>query len=82
MGGHLLLDGLGMVPRFGAIADGLNAVWYLAEGNYTDAAIGYGVNKVIGNVIKNLASSAVGATKRMRGQKLWVDALDDVRPRQ
>jgi len=39
MAGHLLLDGLGMVPGFGAIADGLNAVWYLAEGNYTDAAM-------------------------------------------
>ncbi|MEL6816741.1 MAG: hypothetical protein AAFP03_18340, partial [Cyanobacteria bacterium J06598_3] len=39
MAGHLMLDGLGMVPGFGAIADGLNAVWYLAEGNYTDAAM-------------------------------------------
>ena len=37
--GHLALDGLGMVPGFGAIADGANALWYLAEGNYTDAAM-------------------------------------------
>ena len=27
MAGHLMLDGLGMVPGFGANADGLYAVW-------------------------------------------------------
>lgn len=30
--GHVALDGLGMVPAFGAIADGINAAWYAGEG--------------------------------------------------
>lgn len=37
--GHFLLDLIGMVPGLGEPADGLNATWYLAEGNTTDAAI-------------------------------------------
>lgn len=30
--GHMALDGLGMIPAFGAIADGINAAWYAGEG--------------------------------------------------
>ncbi|WP_191304184.1 LamG-like jellyroll fold domain-containing protein [Lentzea cavernae] len=37
--GHTALDVAGLIPGFGEIADGINAVWYLAEGNYTDAAL-------------------------------------------
>ncbi|WP_131104118.1 hypothetical protein [Ornithinimicrobium sufpigmenti] len=37
--GHVLLDIVGLVPGLGEWADGLNAAWYTAEGNYTDAAI-------------------------------------------
>ncbi|WP_439663446.1 LamG-like jellyroll fold domain-containing protein [Lentzea sp. HUAS TT2] len=37
--GHTVLDVAGLVPGLGEIADGINAVWYLAEGNYTDAAL-------------------------------------------
>ncbi|NGY63642.1 hypothetical protein G7043_32460 [Lentzea sp. NEAU-D13] len=37
--GHTALDVAGLVPGLGEIADGINAVWYLAEGNYTDAAL-------------------------------------------
>ena len=29
---HGALDGLGMIPAFGAIADGINAAWYAGEG--------------------------------------------------
>lgn len=36
---HTSLDVVGLVPGFGEIADGVNAVIYLAEGNYTDAAL-------------------------------------------
>lgn len=36
-GGHLALDALGFIPALGAVADGANAVWYAAEGNYVDA---------------------------------------------
>lgn len=37
--GHFLLDIVGLIPGLGEPADGLNAAWYLAEGNTTDAAI-------------------------------------------
>ncbi|NTW39827.1 MAG: hypothetical protein HGA44_08035 [Cellulomonadaceae bacterium] len=37
--GHLLLDVLGFIPFLGEPADGANAAWYTAEGNYTDAAL-------------------------------------------
>lgn len=30
--GHMALDGLGMIPAVGAIADGINAAWYAGEG--------------------------------------------------
>lgn len=36
---HGALDGLGMVPAFGNIADGINAAWYLAEGDLKNAAL-------------------------------------------
>lgn len=37
--GHFILDLVGMIPGLGEWADGLNAVWYGAEGNTVDAAI-------------------------------------------
>ena len=32
---HLILDLAGMLPAAGAVFDGINATWYLAEGDYT-----------------------------------------------
>ena len=37
--GHFALDVAGMIPIFGALFDGANAAWYLAEGNKTQAAL-------------------------------------------
>lgn len=37
--GHTLLDGAGMIPGLGAFADGANAVWYAAEGDWTNAGL-------------------------------------------
>tara|TARA_B100001093_G_C26826397_1_gene1014226 strand:- start:1426 stop:2082 length:657 start_codon:yes stop_codon:yes gene_type:complete len=37
--GHLGLDVLGLVPLVGNIADGANAAWYGAEGDYANAAL-------------------------------------------
>lgn len=37
--GHLTLDIFGMVPVVGNAADGINAAWYAAEGEYLDAAL-------------------------------------------
>lgn len=40
--GHALLDVVGLVPLLGEPADGLNGLWYLAEGNYVDAGLSFG----------------------------------------
>ena len=37
--GHVTLDVLGMVPVVGNAADGINATWYAAEGEWLDAAL-------------------------------------------
>ena len=37
--GHVTLDVLGMVPVVGNAADGINASWYAAEGEWLDAAL-------------------------------------------
>ena len=37
--GHLALDVAGMVPVFGAVADGVNAAWYAGEGDWANAAL-------------------------------------------
>ena len=37
--GHLTLDVFGLVPVVGNAADGINAAWYAAEGDYLNAAI-------------------------------------------
>jgi hypothetical protein len=37
--GHFLLDLVGLVPGLGEWADGINAGWYTAEGNYVDAGL-------------------------------------------
>lgn len=37
--GHITLDVFGMVPVVGNVADGINAAWYAAEGEWLDAAL-------------------------------------------
>ena len=37
--GHFALDVAGLVPGYGEFADGANAAWYAAEGDYTNAAL-------------------------------------------
>ena len=37
--GHGVLDVAGLIPGFGEIADGVNAAWYMAEGDKTNAAL-------------------------------------------
>jgi len=37
--GHGALDVLGLIPGYGEIADGINAGWYAAEGDYANAAL-------------------------------------------
>jgi hypothetical protein len=37
--GHTVLDGVGLVPVIGEVADGANALWYGAEGDYLNAGL-------------------------------------------
>ncbi|MGH3694713.1 MAG: DUF6531 domain-containing protein [Pseudonocardiaceae bacterium] len=37
--GHGALDVIGLIPVVGEVADGINAAWYTAEGDYTMAAL-------------------------------------------
>lgn len=78
--GHLGLDVLGLVPLVGNIADGANAAWYGAEGDYANAALsaaaaipgaGYAAfgAKMVGKGLK-AAKPAVKVGKISRSQKL------------
>lgn len=49
--GHTVLDGVGMVPVVGEVADLANAGWYAVEGKWTDAALSAGsAIPIAGNV--------------------------------
>lgn len=37
--GHTVLDGAGLVPGLGEVADGVNAAWYAAEKDYLNAGL-------------------------------------------
>jgi hypothetical protein len=37
--GHMVLDGLGMVPVVGEPVDAINGIWYYAEGNVLDGSL-------------------------------------------
>jgi len=49
--GHDALDVIGFIPVIGEIADGINALWYAAEGDYTNAALsGAAIIPVVGDI--------------------------------
>jgi exonuclease VII small subunit len=65
--GHTALDVAGLVPVIGSVADGANAVWYLAEGDYSNAALS-GVGMIPG-----LGEAAVASKLAVKGSKLLKD---------
>ena len=70
---HLILDLAGMLPAAGAVFDGINATWYLAEGDYTNAALsGMALIPVVGEF--------AGAGKAgLKGVKCADDIADAVK---
>ncbi|WP_439661068.1 polymorphic toxin-type HINT domain-containing protein [Lentzea sp. HUAS TT2] len=75
--GHTILDVVGMIPVVGEIADGINAVWYLAEGDYVNAALSAAAlvpfagaaatgAKLIGKGLQKFGDAAVGAAGCVR----------------
>lgn len=66
--GHTVLDAAGMVPVVGEVADGVNAAWYLAEGDRFNAALSAaGMVPLAGGV-------ATGARLARRGAQAAADA--------
>ena len=62
--GHITLDVLGLVPVIGNAADGINAAWYAAEGEWLDAALSsMALIPGIGQAV-TLAKSSVKAALR------------------
>ena len=57
--GHALLDAVGFIPVVGAIADTINGIWYLSEGDYFSAAASFvsaipGWGDIVGAVGKGI----------------------------
>ena len=50
--GHTLLDFMGLIPGIGFVFDAANSAWYVAEGNYTMAALVQFVIFVDANIFK------------------------------
>jgi hypothetical protein len=41
MAGHGTLDAVGLIPGPGELADGINGLWYAAEGNAVDSSLSF-----------------------------------------
>jgi len=91
---HGVLDVVGLIPVAGELADGANALFYLAEGNKTDAAISAAAMipvagwvatgaKVVrkGAKIAQKAKGLKKARKALKGAKKVADELDIVIPK-
>jgi RHS repeat-associated protein len=71
--GHAVLDVAGLVPGVGEVADGINALWYLGEGNYADAGL-----SALGMI--PFVGWGAGATKLGKWGKKIFGAADEVPP--
>jgi len=70
---HMALDTIGMLPVIGEIADVINAVWYLTEGRWSDAAFS-------AIAIIPLVGTVTSAARRLaKGVDLIADVADTTR---
>jgi RHS repeat-associated protein len=77
-GGHLALDVAGLIPEFGMIFDGVNAVWYAAEGDWLNAGISaVAFVPLVGDVIGGVRLGIKGAEAATIGIKA-ADKVGDV----
>ena len=65
--GHTILDVVGMIPVVGEIADGINALWYLAEGDYLNAALSAAA------LVPSAGAAATGAKLIGKGLRKYGD---------
>jgi len=61
--GHTVLDVGGMIPVVGAVADGINAGWYAAEGDYTNAGLS------LAGMVPGVGDAATAAKLAAKGAK-------------
>ncbi len=73
---HTTLDVVGLVPGLGEIADGVNAVIYLAEGNYTDAGLSAAAMIPFAGTAATVAKFAKNADKAITSVKAADKASD------
>ncbi|MEV0489525.1 DNRLRE domain-containing protein [Streptomyces atratus] len=82
--GHATLDVVGLIPVVGEVADVANGLWYLAEGNYVDAAlsmtsaiplVGYGATAVKAGKYAKKGADALDTANDVRKAE---DKVDDV----
>lgn len=66
--GHTALDVAGMVPVIGAVADGVNAGWYAAAGDYTNAGLS------LAGMVPGVGDAAIAGKLAMKGAKLAAKA--------
>jgi RHS repeat-associated protein len=67
---HTALDVAGLVPGLGEIADGVNAVIYLAEGNKVDAALSVAAMVPLAGTVATVAKFARTADKAVTAAKV------------
>ncbi len=67
--GHLVLDGMGLIPGIGEGADVANGIWYAFEGDYVNAGLS------IGAAVPFVGWGATGAKATVRALKLSDNAL-------
>ncbi|MBA2750432.1 MAG: hypothetical protein H0U45_17310 [Tatlockia sp.] len=72
--GHTVLDLAGLVPVLGAPADGINAVWYAAEGDWVNAGLSATGMIPIAGEAATAAKLGIRATDAVRGADDAVDA--------
>lgn len=75
--GHDALDGLGMIPGYGAIADAANGVWYAAEGDYGNATLSFVSTVVEGTTSIKQAKNATKAADVISSTDEIVDIVQD-----
>ncbi len=75
---HGGLDVVGLVPGFGEIADGVNALYYLGEGNYADATLSAAAMVPIAGYAANAAKAVKYTNKAVDAAKV-IDKVNDTK---
>ena len=76
LAGHTTLDGVGMVPVVGEFANGANAIWYAAEGDWADAAGSAAAMVPVGGEAADAVKLAADGEKIYKATHATEDAVE------